>query len=69
MLSLSKSICIFEEIFLCFVLFVCLVGWLCLGVCSILIPGPGIEPRDTTLKAVSPKQWIGREFPFFVFAF
>ena len=30
--------------------------------CEILVPQPGIRPRDPTVKALSPNHWTAREF-------
>ena len=31
--------------------------------CRILVPRPGIEPRPTAVKVLSPNHWTTREFP------
>ena len=39
--------------------------WPCLEACEILVPQPGIEPRPSAVKALSPNPWTAREFPRF----
>ena len=39
---------------------------LCRAACGILVPRPGIEPRPSAVKALSPNQWTTREVPFLV---
>ena len=34
----------------------------------ILVPGPGIEPAPSAVKAQSPNHWTAREFPSFAFS-
>ena len=34
--------------------------------CGILVPGPGIEPGPSAVKALSPNHWTTREFPIFL---
>ena len=31
--------------------------------CGILVPGPGIEPGPSTVRAPSPNHWTAREVP------
>ena len=33
------------------------VFWLCYIACRILVPGPGIEPGPSALRACSPSHW------------
>ena len=35
--------------------------------CGILVPGPGIEPWSSTVKAPSLNHWVAKEFPILVF--
>ena len=37
--------------------------WLCCAACRILVPWPGVEPRPTAVKALSPNHWTTRELP------
>ena len=34
--------------------------------CGILVPGPGIEPMPSAVKAWSPNHWTAREFLLFL---
>ena len=35
--------------------------------CRILVPQPGIEPRPTAIKVLSPNHWTAREFLTLIF--
>ena len=39
--------------------------------CGILVPGPGVEPGPSSVRAQSPNHWTAREVPhsFFFFFF
>ena len=61
--TITKEI---SEIHMCynFILFYfILFFWLRHMACKILVPGPGIEPGPTAVKALSPDHWTTREFP------
>jgi len=38
------------------------VYYLFILACSILVPGPGTEPRSPAVKAWNPNHWTTREF-------
>jgi hypothetical protein len=44
-------------------LFVCF--WPHCSACGLLVPQPGIEPRPSAVRVLSPNHWITREFLVF----
>ena len=42
-------------------IFVCVCLSVCVYVCVMLVPQPGIEPEATEVKAPSPNHWTTRE--------
>ena len=57
--NLEEVILLPPRTFISFFLFF----WLCCLACGILVPGPGIEPAPSAVKAQSPNHWTTREFP------
>ena len=51
------------SLFPCFFFFF-LFFWPWPMACRILVPPPGIEPRPSAVKALSPNHWTAREVPF-----
>ena len=62
---LPSSLCCSSEIAFLYLSSLCFpfFFWLLCAACRILVPQPGIEPRPTAVKALSPNYWTTREFP------